>query len=858
MNAPHRQYDLSNCDREPIHELGLIQDFGALIAVTSDWIIAFRSNNCDTVIDARSPVEQGRNLSDYLSRASLRALREAAGLATHGSNTERLFGLDLFDGGERYDVAVHCSGEYTVLEFERAEQSTRGDYSTAIRPMMQKLRGCETIDELCETAAKQLKQLLGIDRVMVYRFHPDESGEVIAEAREPHLDAFLNLRYPRSDIPQQARAMYVQNLFRIVSDVSAEPVAIEPATGMDGRPLDLSNSTLRAVSPIHIEYLVNMGVGASLSISIVINGKLWGLFACHHYSPFFLPFPQRTAAELFAQLFSMQLELTVAKVGDRLKERSRELHNRMMNQLVGGDGLPDSLQAIETTIESLIPHDGLSAYVDGTYRARGAAPNQEEFEALVPSLNTSSTSAIVFSDNLQGKIPAAEAFANRIVGALIIPVSRRPRDYLVLWRRELAQTVVWAGNPEKPVEHGPNGVRLTPRKSFAAWQQSVTGKSAPWSEEEVAVAEGLRVTLLEVILRITDEQMRERSKSQERQELLIAELNHRVRNILTLIRSLIGQSRGEADNVEAFSDIVGGRINALARAHDHITRQQWDAASLASLIESEAEAYLSAKKDRVLLTGCEALIKPEAYTVIALVIHEMMTNSAKYGSLCDSTGKLTITCEYTRHGDLEINWRESGGPPVQAPERRGFGSTIIERSIPFELKGTADISYKVSGVEATFLIPSNYVEDIKDKPLAQAAAAPASPQGEAAKLEAAQDGYALLVEDSMIIAMDAEDMLQGMGFSKIEVASTASHAMDLIEAQAPAMALLDFNLGDTTSEGIAQYLEELGVPFWFATGYGDAMEMISSTKARGVLQKPYTRQDLQRIVDEWRSGKTAS
>ena len=146
-----------------------------------------------------------------------------------------------------------------------------------------------------------------------------------------------------------------------------------------------------------------------------------------------------------------------------------------------------------------------------------------------------------------------------MAGALVIPVSRRPRDYIVLWRKELPQVVTWAGNPEKPVEYGPNGARLTPRQSFAAWRESVKGKSAPWTEEELSIAEGLRVTLLEVVLRVTDEAMQERNRAQQQQELLIAELNHRVRNILTLIRGLVGQSKGDAMDVESFAEVIGGR-----------------------------------------------------------------------------------------------------------------------------------------------------------------------------------------------------------------------------------------------------------------------------------------------------------
>ena len=849
MSDTMHDVDLTSCDREPIHQLGHIQQFGALIAVNADWIVAFRSANVGEILGPRSEVRIGDKLSEHFSREALDTIRARAAEARNLDIVERVFGLDLLHDSQLFDVALHVSGSHVIIELERSRSDGSPTLTSILRPIMQKLEHAGSTQDLCEEAAIQLKRLLGIDRVMVYRFHPDGSGEVVAEAREPELESFLTLRYPKTDIPQQARQLYLRNLFRIISDVNEQPVPIEPATSLDGKPLDLSQSTLRAVSPIHIEYLQNMGVGASLSISIVIQGKLWGLFACHHYSPKVLPFARRTMAELFSQLFSLQLELALETAGNAVKDQARALHEKLMSQLIGGGALAENLMAIGDAIGKIISHDGLSAYVDGEYNTRGVAPTEEQFLALVPSLNTSSTSQLVHSDALQTIIPAAEAFADRVVGALIIPVSRRPRDYVVLWRKELKQVVTWAGNPEKVATVGPNGDRLTPRKSFAAWQQSVDGRSSPWRQEEVTIAENLRVTLLEVILRITDEQMQEREKTQERQELLIAELNHRVRNILTLIRSLIGQSKSEAQSIEQFSDIVGGRIQSLAMAHDQITRQNWSPASLKELIRAEANAYLSKKADRIAITGPDALVKPEAFTVLALVIHEMMTNSAKYGSLCDSSGTVEIGIEFDRHTDLCIAWRERGGPPVQAPTRRGFGSTIIERSIPFELNGTADVRYGVGGVEADFCLPSRYAERVdgdQDAAASSEAKADNHPEEKLSKSEK-REGV-LIVEDSMIIAMDAEGMLADLGFSNIMVASTVAGALRELENSTPLFALLDFNLGDETSEKVAQALTERGLPFWFVTGYGDAVEKLSQGEARGVIQKPYSNEDIKAVV----------
>ncbi|MAM39196.1 MAG: histidine kinase [Erythrobacter sp.] len=845
MNTENMDVDLSNCDREPIHQLGMIQGFGALIAINSDWFVGQRSANLEEMLGLDKPVEIGARISSFFSQKAFERLRSAVAALVDPDQVGRLFGLDLVGDGRLFDCAVHSTGAYTIIEIEPHAEGDVNRQIGLLRPIMARLEKYQDADRLLVEAARQLRMSLDIDRVMVYRFHKDLSGEVVAEAKREDLHGFHGLRYPKTDIPAQARELYKRNRFRIISDVTEKPVPIEPGFTTEGDPVDLSMSALRAVSPIHIEYLRNMGVGASLSISIIIEGKLWGLFACHHYSPKILPYSQRTSAELFSELFSMMLERTLFRKRDEQRDAGRRVHDRLMRDIAAGTPLAESLPMLTPVIQQIIPHDGASVFVEDVYDSSGAAPNEEEFRAIVSGLNSSATSRVLAIDALAERLPKAERFADRAVGALVIPVSRTPRDYLVLWRRGLTQTVTWAGKPEKTVEHGPNGPRLTPRKSFEAWQESVEGRSEPWTDGELQVAEGLRVTLLEIILRLTDEAVKERAKSQAQQELLIAELNHRVRNILNLIRGLINQSKHEAGTIEEFSDIVGGRISSLAAAHDNITKGNWSAAPLSELIDTEAHAYLSRQKDRLRVTGPEAMVSPEAYTVLALVIHEMITNSAKYGSLSDSSGHLDIAITRNSDNSLQIDWKESGGPPVKPPTRRGFGSTIIERSIPFELNGEANVHYRLSGLEASFCIPSRCVEWNGELV--------GEPDGDK-KMEnedsAPQDvpDSVLLVEDSMIIALDTEDCLHELGVGEVHVQSTVAGALSFLEKRSPGLAILDYNLGNESSERVAEKLAELGITFWLATGYGEMEDRLEELGASGLLTKPYGKAELAKIL----------
>lgn len=857
MTSPDRSVDLSNCDREPIHKLGAVQSFGALIAITNDWLIAHRSANAALTLDLDANPAIGTPLDSLFTQEAMNTLRRVTTLLVGKDDVERVFALDLLGGGTRFDCAIHATDGLVILEIERGSDQ---DYDRPLRrlqPIMRQLETAGDLISLCGAAAERLKAMLSIDRVMVYRFHSDGSGDVIAEAREQHLESFLGLRYPHTDIPRQARELYLRTRFRIISDVGAEPVPIEPEVSMSGEAIDLSMSTLRSVSPIHIEYLKNMGVVASVSISIIVRGRLWGLFACHHYSAKVLPYPLRTAAELFSELFSLMVERDMGRSQAAYHATGRELHDRLMRALAGGTSLVTGLPALGPVIDRVLPHDGASVFVDGLYESQGSAPDEEEFRAVVPLLNAAASSRVIATDALAERIPQAAGFLDRAAGALIIPVSRSPRDYLVLWRKELRQVVTWAGNPAKSVEPGPNGDRLTPRKSFKAWQQSVEGRSKEWNETERQIAENLRVTLLEVILRLTDESNQERARAQQHQQLLIAELNHRVRNILNLIRGLINQSRYEAMDVEAFARIIGGRIGALAIAHDNITRENWAPASLNDLIRSEAEAYLAGKADRLTIVGDEAAIDPEAYTVLALVIHEMVTNSVKYGALYDNSGSLTITVSCDETG-MELAWREAGGPPVRPPERRGFGSTIIEKSIPFELSGRAEVAYKLTGLEALFWIPRRYVT-CAPKPQKQHL----QPSGrETSQMPSARasDGTparrVLLVEDSMIIALDTEESLIQLGAESVTVQGSVKGALGALAKEEFDFALLDYNLGDESSDQVAQELRRLAIPFWLATGYGEMADKLTDIGARGILLKPYGNEQLARIMVEFAAGGT--
>ena len=845
------EVDLTNCDREPIHQLGEIQPIGFLLVLTADWIVSNASANISDFLDLGSDGIIGRPASDFLSRQAIHTLRNRLAMLRGRDALERVFRIDLQDNDRHFDVALHTSGSRVILEAEPSTEHDYGDATGTVRGMISRLEQAEDMATFFNEGARQVRALIGFDRVMVYRFAGDGSGEVVAESAKSGIGSFLGLHYPATDIPKQARELYLRSLLRVITDIDAVPVPIEPASDEYGSPVDLSLSVLRSVSRIHIEYLRNMGVRASMSISIVVEGKLWGLVACHHYSPRCPSFERRSVAELFAQMFAMRIEARERKEVVEFERRARDISDQLLGAVASDETLLNDPDWLSTILTSAIPADGVGVWINGNYAFSGLSPKTGDFARIIQALNTTAAGRAFATDQVSSLVPQFADGRINVAGLLAIPISRTPRDYVVLFRSEIVRSVRWAGDPHKPVQYGPNGPRLTPRESFEEWKETVVGRSLPFSSSELRVAETLRATLIEVVLRLADEADAERREANSRQELLIAELNHRVRNILSLIRGLIRQSKpADGTTIEDFVSVIDGRVHALARAHNQITDDHWGPAPFRNLMEAEAAAFLTTQKDRLLLAGPFVLLNPQAYSTLALVVHELVTNSVKYGSLSVPNGEAIVEWSVRENGDLDLCWRERNGPEVRPPNRKGFGTTIMEHSVPYDLGGTADVDYARNGLRATFVIPAKHVvqsSSIRGTRIQL----PDKPQSEVRHVADLLRGKkVLLVEDSLIIALDAEDLLDRLGADFVTTESSVVSAIAAIETERPDFAILDINLGDHDSVPIANRLAELGVPFMFATGYGEQSQLPDALKPRPVLQKPYTLASLSRRLGE--------
>ncbi|WP_309570347.1 ATP-binding protein [Deinococcus sp.] len=495
--------DLTTCDREPIHIPGAVQPHGVLVTLERGRLVVVSDSVREHFgTDPAQLLGQGL---DVLLDEDARQVVETA-LTQESLEHNPLFVLSATVRGHGpFDVIAHRRGGLHVLEFEPGGGRALVDPVALIRGSLGALNATRTLPEFAGVLAREVRHLTGFDRVMVYQFAPDGTGSVIAEELAVGMEAFLGLRYPASDIPQQARALYVRNMIRIISDVQSTPSPL-CALPEHAQPLDLSDAGLRAVSPIHIQYLRNMGVGASMSISIVRGQELWGLIACHHNTARVLPYDVRGACEFLGQVASVQLSARQERDEQAYELRLRSAESGLIQQLTQQ---PDPLEALSS------PDANLLGFIDAPGAAirygrelvqLGVTPSVPQIAELCEWLATQPEAQVLHTDTLGREYPPALAYADRASGVLAVPLTGSGHDYVLWFRPEELRTVVWGGDPNKPAQQGDSGTgRLSPRQSFAAWQETVRGRSAPWQRAEVQAAQALRRAITSVTLRRAEE-----------------------------------------------------------------------------------------------------------------------------------------------------------------------------------------------------------------------------------------------------------------------------------------------------------------------------------------------------------------
>ena len=477
------------------------------------------------------------------------------------SNGEPLFAQV---NGNTFDVRAHRHEGIAIVEFE--PQIPRAVTSDALlRSALSRLQQPESLRDIASIAVEEIRNLTGFDRVLLYQFDEEGHGDVIEEDKADDVDAYLGHRFPASDIPRQARELYLLNWLRLIPNASYTPVPLVPELRPDeGAPLDLTFSTLRSVSPVHLEYLRNMGVQASMSVSLVLNGKLWGLIACHHRTPRHVSFAARSACEVIGRVASLQIAAL------------QEIESRSFRGALGGveAKLVDAMRNTqeEPALALLQRGDALLALVDASgaavctpagIRTVGATPNAIELHALLAWVEREGCASALHTDRLSERYAPAAEYASVASGLLALALPGVESSYVLWFRPEIVRTVSWAGNPAKSLLLEDGTTYFHPRQSFETWKQVLRARARRWRDEEVDAVEDLRRRAIEVDL--ARQIVRAEQAIRDRDET-VAILSHDLKTPLQVIQLATSMlRRGAADDPRA-----GAMLDRVERAARHM------------------------------------------------------------------------------------------------------------------------------------------------------------------------------------------------------------------------------------------------------------------------------------------------
>lgn len=844
--------NLTECDHEPIHIPGAIQPHGVLLALQPDSLTVVQVAGDTPALLGVTPEDLlGHSLRAQLGGAALAKLEILLRRTETGPRPFFIFKVQ--SPVAMLDVCAHISAGVLVLELERCAPPERADPMEEVQRMTECLRDAESVDGLLGFMASEVQRVTGFDRVMIYRFDTTGSGHVVAEHRSgPQVDSFLGLHYPASDIPRQARKLYLSNWIRCIPDSNYVPMPISPPDNpVTGQPLDLTYSALRSVSPIHLEYLANMGVAASMSLSIVVGGELWGLIACHHYQAHFLDSGLRAGLELFAQVSSLQLAARLDIERARQDSMRRQLQDELLAAINTG-GFPGGFGLNPGLLTQLVSAAGVVVHVNGETYSYGSVPDADTLHWVISWLNGKPAQSVWATDRLSEQLNSPVDLTGA-AGLLALSISRHPRDYILWFLPELPTTVSWAGDPEKPARHG--GERLTPRKSFAAWIETVTGRSREWRADEIAAAQRLRVALLEHTLLHLDEIARERAQTAARQELVMRELDHRVKNILATIQALVRFSGKNAGSLEDFTKGLERRLASMARAHDLLTDSRWISASLHRLLNEELSPYRLDGGANLRITGEDVALIPSAASSLSLLIHELATNAAKYGCYSVPEGVLNVTIGRVDDGRstprIVIDWLECNGPVVTKPSRSGFGRVLLEKVFEHDASGgSVSLDFHPAGVRCRIEIP---VE--RTIPSLQSTVPVKSPLAEQHLDTPSLTGIqVLVVEDNPLVSLGIVETITAAGAELIGPFGTLDQSIAVATEGMFDVALLDVDLGGVAVWPVARIIHERNIPIVLLTGFSDATARPEEFKDVPILRKPY---DSHRLISKLHRLTTA-
>ena len=642
--------DLTNCDREPIHIPGRIQSHGFLLAVDNQTLaITHISENITDFISAGA--------GDILG-LSVDRFGEIAGFSGNGGKLSQLLTLGSthrsFDMVNPYPVHINnldyyliisASGPLFLMEFEPA--TIEYDLQNQIGKSISGILSGKNLRSLLHHTAREIKDIIHYDRVMVYRFLEDGHGEVIAEFKNEDLEPFYGLHYPASDIPKQARELYKLNYTRIIADVNtlSSPIVTRQ---QDNAAVDLTHSVLRAVSPVHIQYLKNMGVASSFSISLMAHGELWGLVACHNYKPKYIDYKAREGAKLIGQIVSSALEYREDEEQDQQLNQFQHAMGMLELHLLKDERIVSSLTKQQFSIQQIVDATGVAVLLENEVTTVGQTPDQVQLRELFDWLKETMEDAVYYTHRLPEVFHPAKAYKGIGSGIIAAMISKNMDEIIVWFKPEQIATINWAGNPDKPAEVSDNGLlNLSPRNSFELFSQLIENTAVKWTRAEISNVVKIREKIIDSIakkageIRILNERLK---RAYEELDTFSYTISHDLRTPLTSIKSftelviatnksLDDQGKKMLSRVVAGADKMNFLINEILKlARIGKIDTEFVTIDMTKLIPECAAEVTSAQHAQVKVTFGELPAIKGTPALINQVFTNLISNAVKYSA----------------------------------------------------------------------------------------------------------------------------------------------------------------------------------------------------------------------------------
>ncbi|MNK92693.1 Phytochrome-like protein cph1 [compost metagenome] len=500
--AERKNFDSEFCGNLPLHHVNLIQDYGYLLVIDPDGLNLIQASENVVEITGK-PVQEliGKNIAEYIDDKDLHKIKDSL-----ASGIRQKIPFDITIKGDKsavqFHALMHIKEGYTLIELEKAGKSGQASFTQVfqeVKKIMAAIDQAGTVQEVCEIAVHELRKISGFDGVLMYRFDKDWNGTVVAEEKDDRLEPYIGQTFPASDVPKQARQLYLKNPYRLIPNRSAQPLRLYPVINpITNSFIDLSDCNLRGVAAVHLEYMKNMNIEASMSVRVIRNGELWGLISCHHLEPKYLDYEVCSVFEWLSAVISNGVSRILDK--EKYDFSSALQHKRAV--------LTDRIYEEDNIISGLLPDDGTSlmdlfdasgalVVLNGRIDTKGSVPDKDAIDNLLLWIEGKTGSKVFATDHMSGLYDEAKSFADAGSGILVIPIDAAKGDYIICFRPEAVETINWGGDPNQAINFDKDGLRYHPRTSFKLWQETVKQQARPWREEELEIAETLRSFLFE-------------------------------------------------------------------------------------------------------------------------------------------------------------------------------------------------------------------------------------------------------------------------------------------------------------------------------------------------------------------------